>query len=55
MRISLPEAVITITCSRSSTAIEATTLPLRSLVRMLMIPEPPRPCSRYSSTGVRLP
>jgi hypothetical protein len=32
-----------------------TTLPLRSVVLTLIMPEPPRPSKRYSSAGVRLP
>ena len=55
MRTTMPPSEIMIRSSSSVTASMPTTLPLRSVVRMLMTPFPPRDWSRYSSTCERLP
>ena len=55
VRMTMPLAVMSISSSASVTLLRATTLPLRSVVLMLMTPLPPRRVLRYSSTCVRLP
>ena len=55
VRMIIPLLVMIITSSASVTCSIATTLPLRSLVLMSMIPFPPRCVRRYSSIAVRLP
>src|SRR5512147_1036879 len=55
VRISTPPVVISITSSSPRTSVAATTLPLRSLVAMAIMPLVPRPCRVYSAIGVRLP
>ncbi len=55
VRTTWPFSVISMTSSPGLTARLATTGPLRSAVSMLITPLPPRPVSRYSANGVRLP
>ena len=55
VRITMPPRVMSITSSSSTTSSAATTLPFRSVVWIEMIPFPPRPVTRYSLIGVRLP
>src|SRR5579864_406719 len=55
MRMILPYWLISISSDFSVTCAMPETLPLRSVVLTLITPEPPRPCRRYSSAGVRLP
>ena len=54
-RMTMPRVEVTIAWSSSFTSRTATTLPFLVVVWIVMMPEPPRPCRRYSSTGVRLP
>ena len=55
MRMIMPCWVMSSSSSPSCTQATPTTCPLRSLVEMLMMPTPPRDCTRYSSISVRLP
>ena len=48
VRISWPPSVISITSSLVATGNDATTAPLRVVISMLAMPEPPRPVVRYS-------
>ncbi len=51
----MPCAVTSMMSSSPLTWRIPATLPVRDVTRMSMIPLPPRPCSRKSATGVRLP
>jgi len=55
VRTRVPLSVMSITSSDSRTWTAPTTLPLRAVVWMEITPCPPRRCTGYSSTGVRLP
>jgi len=55
VRISTPPVVISMISSSSRTSVAATTLPLRSLVAIAIMPLLPRPWRVYSVIGVRLP
>ena len=55
IRRTLPCCVINRTSSSASTQATPATLPFLSLAWMLIIPSPPRDCTRYSPSSVRLP
>ena len=55
VRTSTPLSVISMISSSACTSVAATTLPLRSLCWMAIMPLVPRPWRVYSVIGVRLP
>ena len=55
VRTSTPLSVISMISSSACTSVAATTLPLRSLCWIAIMPLVPRPCRVYSEMDVRLP
>ena len=55
VRTSTPVSVISMISSSVRTSVAATTLPLRSLCWIAIMPLVPRPWRVYSEMGVRLP
>ena len=55
VRMMVPSSAIIITSSSSCTCISAARRPVLSVSCMALMPLPPRDCTRYSRTSVRLP
>ena len=55
MRMMVPSSEMSMTSSSSRTSIRADRGPVLSVSCMALMPLPPRDCTRYSASGVRLP